>query len=481
MRDDLPEIVRYAKDCGCKYVQLNSNGVRLAADEAYVKSLADAGLSFVFMQFDGLKDDVYEQIRGRALWKEKLGAIANCSKYNLGVVLVVTVVPGVNDRELGKILRFGLAMSPSVRGVHFQPVTYLGRSPSEPADEKRMTLDELVSAIVEQTNGLIRAENLAPSRCDHPMCGFHGDLIALPGDLRPLTHWSGDEKSCEATADQNREFVGRRWLRPEGACRCSPDMSTLDGFLDGLKTYGFTVTSMAFQDVDNIDVERLRYCSTHVYKDGRFTPLCAYYLTKRRSEPACLHPGGPELTARALELGDLPPGARIADVGCGAGRSLSLLRARGLDAVGVEPGAEERAVSGRTILSGSAEALPFQDEELDALLSECVLSVISDPVAALDEAARVLRPGGVLLGSDLYSRLAVSGDGGILTREALIRRAEAAGFEIGHWEDHTPELLSMAAQMTMDGGDVSGCTGRSAEALRKLKCGYYLMTARKKS
>ena len=278
VRDDLPEIVRYAAQCGCKYIQLNSNGVRLAADEEYVKALADAGLSFVFMQFDGISDDIHERIRGRALWREKLQAIVNCSKYRLGVVLVVTVVPGVNDHALGDILRFGVSMSPSVRGVHFQPVTYLGRSPIAPTEETRMTLDELIAALVSQSGGVIRTENLAPSRCDHPLCGFHGDFIALPGELRPLTHWEGDTGCCEATADQNREFVGRRWQRAETECCCSPDPSSLDGFLDSVKTYGFTVTSMCFQDAGNLDIERLRYCSTHVYTDGRYVPLCAHYL-----------------------------------------------------------------------------------------------------------------------------------------------------------------------------------------------------------
>lgn len=69
VRDDLPEIVAYAKQVGCKYVQLNSNGMRLAEDEAFVKRLADAGLSFVFMQFDGVDDVVYEKRAAARCWK----------------------------------------------------------------------------------------------------------------------------------------------------------------------------------------------------------------------------------------------------------------------------------------------------------------------------------------------------------------------------------------------------------------------------
>lgn len=482
VRGDLPEIVRFARECGCKYIQLNSNGIRLAEDDDYVRTLAEAGLSFVFMQFDGLHDDIYRRIRGRALWKEKLQAIINCSRHNLGVVLVVTVVPGVNDQDLGKILRFGLDMSPSVRGVHFQPVTYLGRSPAAPNDGRRMTLDELVAAIERQTNGLIHAENLAPSRCDHPLCGFHGDFIALPGELKALTHWRG-EAGCEATAEQNREFVGRRWQRPEGECCCSPDITTLDGFLDSIRYYGFTVTSMAFQDADNLDIERLRTCSTHVYRNGRYLPLCAAYLTPCRGEAPSLHPGGLELTERAIELAGLPSGAHIADVGSGWGRSLPLLRGRfGLDAVGVEPDPAKRESSGEKLLAGSAAALPFGDGSLDAALMECVLSIVPDTDAALAEAGRVLRPGGLLIVSDLYSRAAESGDPGIPLRDELVARVQAKGFTCELFEDHTPALLSMAAQLAWEGGGEAcqACTGRSLEELKRLRCGYYLMLARKR-
>lgn len=73
VRDDLPEIVAYAKQVGCKYVQLNSNGLRLAEDEVFVKRLADAGLSFVFMQFDGVDDAVYEKLRRRPMLEVKNG------------------------------------------------------------------------------------------------------------------------------------------------------------------------------------------------------------------------------------------------------------------------------------------------------------------------------------------------------------------------------------------------------------------------
>ena len=304
--DDLPEIVAYAKQVGCKYVQLNSNGLRLAEDEAFVKRLADAGLSFVFMQFDGVDDAVYEKLRRRLMLEVKKRAIEQCGRYGIGVTLVPVIVPGVNTEQIGDILRFAIQRSPYVRGVHFQPVSYFGRIPELPADDDRYTLDELLEAVVSQSGGLIKEEQIAPSCCDHPMCGFHGDFIVMPGDkLMPLTNYSGKtetepegEGCCcgPDPAEKNREFVGRRWERrdleetcccgekePESeACCCgeeSVDITNMEDFLKRAKSHGFTITSMAFQDAGNLDIERLRQCSLHVYKDGKKIPFCAYYLS----------------------------------------------------------------------------------------------------------------------------------------------------------------------------------------------------------
>ena len=195
VREDLPELISFAIKCGCRYVQLNTNGIRLAEDPDYAKSLAEAGLSFVFLQFDGLDDKIYRKLRGRDLLEIKLSAIENCKKAGLGVTLVPVIVPGVNENAIGEILRFGAAHSPAVRGVHFQPVSYFGRAPHGPEDRDRFTLDELLSAIYAQSEGLVKQGMLGPSCCDHPMCGLHGDFIVMPDkSLYPLTHWTGVQR-----------------------------------------------------------------------------------------------------------------------------------------------------------------------------------------------------------------------------------------------------------------------------------------------
>ena len=64
LRDDLPELVKRAKEAGCAYVQVNTNGLRLAREPDYARRLASVGLDIVFLQFDGTREDIYETLRG---------------------------------------------------------------------------------------------------------------------------------------------------------------------------------------------------------------------------------------------------------------------------------------------------------------------------------------------------------------------------------------------------------------------------------
>ena len=279
LRDDLPELIRYTKSRGASYVQLNSNGLRLAEDAEYVKALAEAGLNFVFLQFDGVSEDIYEKLRGAPLFETKRRAIEHCGRYGLGVTLVPTVVREVNEHQIGEIIRFGATLSPVVRGVHFQPVSYFGRYPSLVEDSGRYTLDELIRALDEQAG--IGERNIMPSRCDHPGCGFHASFVVLKdASLMPLSMRRCSSRCTVTDAARNREYIGSRWVRSaDEDCAGEADMQDMDQFVKRVKSHGFTVTAMAFQDAMNLDIERLRRCSLHVYSEGVLKPFCAAYLT----------------------------------------------------------------------------------------------------------------------------------------------------------------------------------------------------------
>lgn len=291
VRNDLPEIIRMIKDMGFPYIQLNTNGLRLSQGPEYAKILKEAGLSSVFMQFDGTKDEIYRRLRGRDLLAEKENAIKNCGANNLGVVLVPTIVPGVNMDNIGDIVRFGLSKAPDVRGIHFQPVSYFGRYPDTPSNDERATLPEVLREIEKQTEGNIKLEYFAPSGCDHARCGFHGDFVVMPdSSVKHLTVKNEEGCCCgsktgSSGVEKNRNFVMRRWVRESPQSNQSlnkPDykIDEMDIFLARLKSHGFTISGMAFQDCWNIDLERVQECSLHVMSpDGRIIPFCAYNIS----------------------------------------------------------------------------------------------------------------------------------------------------------------------------------------------------------
>ena len=243
--------------------------------------LAEAGLDIVFLQFDGTQDEIYRTLRGRPLLETKLEAIRVCSSLQVGVTLVPTVVKGVNDQNLGELVALARDLSPAVRGIHFQPVSYFGRYPGVPAESDRYTLDQLMADICDQAQ--IPPESFMPSRCDHPLCGFHASFLIDPkGGLKPLSSITHSSHS-RGQARDNREYVARHWRRypdePPPVTDFSGEMD-FDTFLYRLRHHSLTLSAMAFQDAMNLNIERLHRCSLHVYDQGKIKPFCAKYLSR---------------------------------------------------------------------------------------------------------------------------------------------------------------------------------------------------------
>jgi len=131
LREDLPELIRMARRAGFLNIEVATNGIKLAESPEYVGTLMNAGLDTVYLQFDGLTPDVQRALRGRDLVEEKRQAVVNCRRAGMrSVVLVVTLVKGVNDGRLGDIIRFAADNFDVVRCVNVQPVAFAGRVPA---------------------------------------------------------------------------------------------------------------------------------------------------------------------------------------------------------------------------------------------------------------------------------------------------------------------------------------------------------------
>jgi len=291
VRDDLPDLIRLGKAKGFPFIQLNTNGLRIGREQGYAEALAEAGLNSVFLQFDGTGDPIYSNLRGRPLFDTKLAAIEALSRAGIGIVLVPTVVPGVNDHDLGAILRLAAEKSPAVRGVHFQPVSYFGRYPEPPADGQRITLPELMRLLEAQTDGAVRARDFLPPGCEHSHCSFHANyVVAEDGALSKLS--AGGSCGCTPPrpasegADKAKAFVKRQWAAaPDKTLPMADAPDALDAFISRAATHTLAVSAMAFQDAWTLDLERLKGCCIHVVSpDGRLIPFCAYNLTSMDGE-----------------------------------------------------------------------------------------------------------------------------------------------------------------------------------------------------
>ena len=286
LRKDLPDIVAAAKKTGFEFIQLNTNGYLPAMDGGLLKSLKNEGLSSVFIQFDGVSDTVYQALRGRPLWEIKQKAVLNCIEQDIGVILVPTLVPGINVDQIGPVLLFALDHAPGVRGVHFQPVSHFGRHPGPPKDSDRITIPEILAEIESQTQNKFKGRDFRPSSCEHALCSFNGKFLILEdGTLSPLLALGANcctPVPAEQGAAQAKASVARQW-GPPVKIKDSQRSDAKDGlarFIQRSHTHMFSVSGMAFQDAWNIDLERLKGCCIHsVAPDGRLIPFCAYNLT----------------------------------------------------------------------------------------------------------------------------------------------------------------------------------------------------------
>lgn len=277
MRNDLPEIVRLGQERGFTFFQLNTNGLRLASEDGYAAKLHAAGVSCAFLQFDGLRPETYEALRGRDILAEKLRAIDACERAGLPVVLVPTLVPGVNLNEIGDILRFALGRGKIVRGVHFQPVSYFGRC-ELPEPETRLTIPRVIREIEAQTGGAMKFADFGGGGAESPWCSFHASYRKLPGGgLKALPR--RESACCCKKSSEARDFVADRWGLGSAV---REDEDGFDRFMREAVENTFTVSGMAFMDADSLELDRLRRCYiSEADAERGMVPFCAYNLTAR--------------------------------------------------------------------------------------------------------------------------------------------------------------------------------------------------------
>lgn len=282
IRPDLPELIEVAHEKGFEHVQVNTNGLMLAADAGLAARLSAAGATAVYLQFDGLERSTYEAIREVDILDEKFDAIDRCRAAELPVVLVPTIVPGVNEHEMGPIVRFALDNLDVVQSVNFQPVAHFGRY----ADHSgRFSLDLAAEQLTDQLAG-VRTRDVMPIPCCSAYCQMATALLrGDDGTVIPLTRFI-DTDRFETLAGLVDEADWMELLAGTVAgeeCTCSAagccGFEPPSGGSDLLSSI-LPVSLTGFMDADAADVDRLSNCCIAVpTPSGELVPFCAYNMT----------------------------------------------------------------------------------------------------------------------------------------------------------------------------------------------------------
>jgi uncharacterized radical SAM superfamily Fe-S cluster-containing enzyme len=322
LREDLMDIIRMARKEGFDHVQLNTNGVRISRDPEFTRKLREASVSTLYLSFDGLTPKT--NIKNH--W-EIPGVLNNCREAGIGIVLVPTVINGLNDNELGDILRFGFRNNDIIRGVNFQPVSLVGMMPRKKRMEQRITIPDVIKRIEEQTKGQVGKEDFYPVPSmlritnfvegmtgkpeydlgSHYACGMATYVFNENGKMIPITRFVDVEGFLEYLDElgdelkQKKNVLGRGIGKVRAGSRL---LFRINSFIDKEKApQGFSIGKiiynalvkhdyralgdfhhkslfvgmMHFMDLYNYDIERVKRCCIHyAMTDGRIIPFCAF-------------------------------------------------------------------------------------------------------------------------------------------------------------------------------------------------------------
>lgn len=288
------DIIGLAKSKQFKYIMLNTNGLRLARDPEFVQALAQFRPGFeIYLQFDGWEEETYRRLRGRNLVSEKEAAIRNLQAQQIPLTLVATVEQGINERELGRMVHFGLN-TPGIRGLNIQPLAYFGRT--LPYPKERLTLTGVLRQIEQQMKGMIRVSDFIPLPCNVERVALTY-LLKTGAEFLPITRTT-DVRQYLSLIDNTFAFklddllarLKTNLFQVEYCCECMrflQDFKKLvpKGFNvqapDAIEnTFRISVTS--FVDAHNFDLKSMQKECVHVITpDLRRIPFSAYNLLYR--------------------------------------------------------------------------------------------------------------------------------------------------------------------------------------------------------
>ncbi|UOY09620.1 tetraether lipid synthase Tes [Methanonatronarchaeum sp. AMET6-2] len=336
LRDDLPRIIKKAKEMGFKQVQIATNGIKLGTQPELAHTLKNAELSTAYLHFDGLTEEVEPYL------EVKKKAIENCRDAGLGLVLVPTVIKGKNDSQLLDIIRFAAENVDIIRGVNFQPIAFTGAASDSQEErmQKRITIPDLAQKLERQSKGEIKKTDFYPvpsvipiskvveaftdkpqvEFSSHPNCGAATYIFVTQDGLTPINRFVDVKEFFQTLESLSKEVKNGLLFRMSDhlgdgkAGQVSESLGKTKAVTKALRRINKTIDkdsqpeglnfgqkinrifrerdydavgdfhwdtlfigTMHFQDNYNYDLERIKRCVIHyATPDGQIIPFCAY-------------------------------------------------------------------------------------------------------------------------------------------------------------------------------------------------------------
>ena len=319
------DIVKAARELGFTHLQVATNGLKLT-DPGFAARAREAGLQYLYLQMDGVTDDVFEKIRGRRLLETKLQVIESARKAGLRIIFVPTIIKGVNDHQIGDLIRLAFDNLDVLTGISLQPIVFTGRFPEDYRMKARYTLADMILDVSRQTgftdpytdwfslNSMtpfvqlaeaLTGSSISNHSC-HPHCGAMSllfvdnkrnavpvtsflDLFSALKDIENLA-LAAKMKRFKIFSKLKILSLLKKHFKPEHApegLSFTKFLKTLDGYADKKYTWTdkfkghtyktFLVFGMHFMDNYNYDLQRIKRCAVHYSAaDGRLYPFCTY-------------------------------------------------------------------------------------------------------------------------------------------------------------------------------------------------------------
>ena len=331
------EVIKLAKELGFAQIQIATNGLKPSQDLEFCKRIKEAGLNTIYFQFDGIKEETYKKIRGFNAFPVKLKALENFRKAGLNsVVLVPTVVRGINDDQIGDVMKIAKENSDIVKGVNFQPVSFSGRIDKERLKKERITIPDTLQLLEEQTDGQIMKNDFYPvpsvvpishlveawkrepqvEFSVHPHCGAATYVFLENNKFIPITRFIDVEKLLDlikkSAEDLGKPGLFKKIINSDKIEKTKvfakiinniPEVVKINGYsksanvakmiiniiksgsvqaLQEFNANALFVGMMHFQDPYNFDLERVKRCGIHyATPDNRIIPFCSYNIFYR--------------------------------------------------------------------------------------------------------------------------------------------------------------------------------------------------------